>query len=130
MSYKFDPSEVVAPTPSDVQIQPNELIFRRPLKKKMHQLMYIKNTNPDPNLMLAFKVKTTKQDGYTVQKPSGDIMSGEERLVKVTLQDLTGSDKPDKFLLQFVLIPRVKQEEIKTGEDGKPVCEVEQDKGK
>ena len=120
MSYKIDASEVVVPGPNDVQIQPNELVFQRPLKKRMQQLMYIKNTNPDPNLMLAFKVKTTKQDGYTVQKPSGDIMSGEERLITVTLQDLTGSDKPDKFLLQFVLIPAVKPEAM-ASVDGKPV---------
>ncbi|KAG8168613.1 hypothetical protein KVR01_001362 [Diaporthe batatas] len=89
-----------------VEIDPQELGFRRPFTVEVSQLLKLKNTNKSP---VAFKVKTTAPKQYCVRPNSGRIEPGHEVEVTVLLQAMK-QDPPadtkcrDKFLVQSVPI--------------------------
>ncbi|KAL1864906.1 phosphatidylinositol-binding protein scs2 [Diaporthe australafricana] len=89
-----------------VEIDPQELGFRRPFTVEVSQLLKLKNPNKAP---VAFKVKTTAPKQYCVRPNSGRIEPGHEVEVTVLLQAMK-QDPPadtkcrDKFLVQSVPI--------------------------
>ncbi|KAK2615291.1 hypothetical protein N8I77_002056 [Diaporthe amygdali] len=89
-----------------VEIDPQELGFRRPFTVEVSQLLKLKNPNKSP---VAFKVKTTAPKQYCVRPNSGRIEPGHEVEVTVLLQAMK-QDPPadtkcrDKFLVQSVPI--------------------------
>ncbi|KAM7207599.1 vesicle-associated protein 2-2 [Naviculisporaceae sp. PSN 640] len=89
-----------------VEIDPQELGFRRPFTVEVAQILKIKNTNSSP---VAFKVKTTAPKQYCVRPNSGRIEPGHDVEVSVLLQAMK-TEPPldarcrDKFLVQSVTI--------------------------
>lgn len=89
-----------------VEIEPQELGFRRPFTVEVAQILKIKNTNSSP---VAFKVKTTAPKQYCVRPNSGRIEPGHDVDVSVLLQAMK-TEPPadarcrDKFLVQSVTI--------------------------
>lgn len=89
-----------------VEIDPQELGFRRPFTVEVSQQLKLKNPNKFP---VAFKVKTTAPKQYCVRPNSGRIEPGREVEVTVLLQAMK-QDPPedtkcrDKFLVQSVPI--------------------------
>ncbi|KAK3904097.1 PapD-like protein [Staphylotrichum tortipilum] len=89
-----------------VDIDPQELGFRRPFTVEASQILKIKNPNATP---VAFKVKTTAPKQYCVRPNSGRIEPGLEVEVSVVLQSMK-QEPPldakcrDKFLVQSVTI--------------------------
>lgn len=89
-----------------VELDPNELGFRRPFTSEVSQILKIRNPNNHP---VAFKVKTTAPKQYCVRPNSGRIEPDHEVEVQVLLQAMK-QDPPadtkcrDKFLVQAVPI--------------------------
>ncbi|KAF4506437.1 hypothetical protein G6O67_006525 [Ophiocordyceps sinensis] len=85
-----------------VDIEPQELSFRRPFTVEVSQTLTIKNPTSTP---LAFKVKTTAPKQYCVRPNAGRIEPGQGFDVTVLLQAMK-ADPPhdtkcrDKFLVQ------------------------------
>ncbi|KAM4057481.1 MSP (Major sperm protein) domain-containing protein [Hirsutella rhossiliensis] len=85
-----------------VNIEPQELNFRRPFTVEVSQTLTIKNPTSTP---LAFKVKTTAPKQYCVRPNAGRIEPGQDFDVTVLLQAMK-ADPPhdtkcrDKFLVQ------------------------------
>lgn len=94
-----------------VEIDPQELGFRRPFTREVSQILKIKNPNHTP---VAFKVKTTAPKQYCVRPNSGRIEPGKEVEVSVLLQAMK-VDPPmdarcrDKFLVQSVAVTADKE---------------------
>ncbi|KAM7185830.1 vesicle-associated protein 2-2 [Rhypophila sp. PSN 637] len=94
-----------------VEIDPQELGFRRPFTVEVAQILRIKNTNNSP---VAFKVKTTAPKQYCVRPNSGRIEPGHDVEVSVLLQAMK-VEPPldarcrDKFLVQSVTITSDKE---------------------
>ncbi|KAK3377715.1 PapD-like protein [Podospora didyma] len=89
-----------------VEIDPQELGFRRPFTVEVSQVLKIKNTNTSP---VAFKVKTTAPKQYCVRPNSGRIEPGHDVEVSVLLQAMKQEPSVDarcrdKFLVQSVEI--------------------------
>ncbi|KAF2100818.1 VAMP-associated protein [Rhizodiscina lignyota] len=90
-----------------VELDPQELGFKRPFTQEVSQTLRLKNTHSDP---VAFKVKTTAPKQYCVRPNSGKIEAGDTVEVQVLLQAMR-EDPPldakckDKFLVQSVPIP-------------------------
>ncbi|KAI0005633.1 VAMP-associated protein [Xylariaceae sp. FL0662B] len=89
-----------------VEIDPQELGFRRPFTVEVSEVLRIRNPNTHP---VAFKVKTTAPKQYCVRPNSGRIEPGKEVEVSVILQAMK-QEPPldtkcrDKFLVQSVAI--------------------------
>ncbi|KAI5858190.1 VAMP-associated protein [Durotheca rogersii] len=89
-----------------VEIDPQELGFRRPFTAEVSEVLKIRNPNPHP---VAFKVKTTAPKQYCVRPNSGRVEPGKEVEVSVILQAMK-QEPPldtkcrDKFLVQSVAI--------------------------
>ncbi|KAJ4302399.1 phosphatidylinositol-binding protein scs2 [Collariella sp. IMI 366227] len=94
-----------------VEIDPQELGFRRPFTVEVSQVLRIRNTN---NHAVAFKVKTTAPKQYCVRPNSGRIEPGNDVEVSVLLQAMR-QEPPldtkcrDKFLVQSVAITADKE---------------------
>ncbi|KAI0179105.1 VAMP-associated protein [Hypoxylon sp. FL1284] len=89
-----------------VEIDPQELGFRRPFTTEVMEVLRIKNHSPQP---VAFKVKTTAPKQYCVRPNSGRVEPGKEVEVSVILQAMKQDPPPDtkcrdKFLVQSVPI--------------------------
>lgn len=89
-----------------VEIDPQELGFRRPFTVEVAETLKIRNPNTQP---VAFKVKTTAPKQYCVRPNSGRVEPGKEVEVSVILQAMK-QEPPldtkcrDKFLVQSVAI--------------------------
>ncbi|KJZ73875.1 hypothetical protein HIM_06768 [Hirsutella minnesotensis 3608] len=94
-----------------VDIEPQELNFRRPFTVEVSQTLTIKNPTASP---LAFKVKTTAPKQYCVRPNAGRIEPGQDFDVTVLLQAMK-ADPPldtkcrDKFLVQSAPITADKE---------------------
>lgn len=89
-----------------VDINPQELGFRRPFTVEVSQILKIENPNSSP---VAFKVKTTAPKQYCVRPNAGRIEPGHEVEVSVLLQAMKQEPPADakcrdKFLVQSVII--------------------------
>ncbi|OTB09102.1 hypothetical protein M426DRAFT_316395 [Hypoxylon sp. CI-4A] len=89
-----------------VEIDPQELGFRRPFTAEVSEVLRIRNPNTHP---VAFKVKTTAPKQYCVRPNSGRVEPGKEVEVAVILQAMKQEPPPDtkcrdKFLVQSVAI--------------------------
>ncbi|KAI0095442.1 VAMP-associated protein [Daldinia grandis] len=89
-----------------VEIDPQELGFRRPFTAEVSEVLRIRNPNSHP---VAFKVKTTAPKQYCVRPNSGRVEPGKEVEVSVILQAMKQEPPPDtkcrdKFLVQSVPI--------------------------
>ncbi|XXH03566.1 hypothetical protein Hte_009971 [Hypoxylon texense] len=89
-----------------VEIDPQELGFRRPFTTEVLEVLRIKNHSTQP---VAFKVKTTAPKQYCVRPNSGRVEPGKEVEVSVILQAMKQEPPPDtkcrdKFLVQSVPI--------------------------
>ncbi|KAI1081208.1 VAMP-associated protein [Whalleya microplaca] len=89
-----------------VEIDPQELGFRRPFTVEVSEVLRLRNPNTHP---VAFKVKTTAPKQYCVRPNSGRVEPGKEVEVSVILQAMK-QEPPldtkcrDKFLVQSVAI--------------------------
>ncbi|KAF4582246.1 major sperm protein [Ophiocordyceps camponoti-floridani] len=94
-----------------VDIEPQDLNFRRPFTVEVSQILTIKNPTTTP---LAFKVKTTAPKQYCVRPNAGRIEPGQRFDVTVLLQAMR-TDPPldakcrDKFLVQSAPITADKE---------------------
>ncbi|PFH60441.1 hypothetical protein XA68_10916 [Ophiocordyceps unilateralis] len=94
-----------------VEIDPQDLNFRRPFTVEVSQILTIKNPTTTP---LAFKVKTTAPKQYCVRPNAGRIEPGQCFDVTVLLQAMK-ADPPldakcrDKFLVQSAPITSDKE---------------------
>ncbi|PHH72146.1 hypothetical protein CDD80_4744 [Ophiocordyceps camponoti-rufipedis] len=94
-----------------VDIEPQDLNFRRPFTVEVSQILTIKNPTTTP---LAFKVKTTAPKQYCVRPNAGRIEPGQRFDVTVLLQAMK-TDPPldakcrDKFLVQSAPITADKE---------------------
>jgi len=94
-----------------VEIDPQELGFRRPFTAEVAETLRIRNPNPHP---VAFKVKTTAPKQYCVRPNSGRVEPGKEVEVAVILQAMKQEPPADtkcrdKFLVQSVPITSDKE---------------------
>jgi len=94
-----------------VEIEPQELGFRRPFTSEVSEILRIRNPNHTP---VAFKVKTTAPKQYCVRPNSGRIEPGKEVEVTVLLQAMKEQPPPDakcrdKFLVQSVAVTADKE---------------------
>lgn len=114
-----------------VEIDPQELGFRRPFTVEVAQTLKIKNTNSSP---VAFKVKTTAPKQYCVRPNSGRIEPGHEVEVSVLLQAMKQEPAPDarcrdKFLVQSMIIAPDKEfQNLQQIWDGVPKSEIQERK--
>ncbi|KAJ5915083.1 hypothetical protein N7454_011195 [Penicillium verhagenii] len=91
-----------------VDIDPQELSFKRPFNQEVCQVLRLGNTTQEP---LVFKVKTTAPKHYCVRPNSGRVEPGEQVEVQVLLQAMKeepASDAKckDKFLVQSVAVTK------------------------
>ncbi|KAJ5113415.1 hypothetical protein N7456_001949 [Penicillium angulare] len=91
-----------------VEIDPQELSFKRPFDHEVCQVLRLRNANEEA---VVFKVKTTAPKHYCVRPNSGRIEPGKQVEVQVLLQAL--KDQPavdakckDKFLVQSVAVTK------------------------
>ncbi|PHH88169.1 hypothetical protein CDD83_7887 [Cordyceps sp. RAO-2017] len=94
-----------------VDIEPQELSFRRPFTVEVAQTLTIKNATSTP---LAFKVKTTAPKQYCVRPNAGRIEPGQDFDVTVLLQAMKADPAldakcRDKFLVQSAPITSDKE---------------------
>ncbi|KAK4188036.1 PapD-like protein [Podospora australis] len=114
-----------------VEIDPQELGFRRPFTVEVAQILKIKNPNSSP---VAFKVKTTAPKQYCVRPNSGRIEPGHEVEVSVLLQAMKQEPAPDarcrdKFLVQSVTITPDKEfSNVQQIWDGVPKSDIQERK--
>ncbi|KAJ5653365.1 hypothetical protein N7490_000368 [Penicillium lividum] len=91
-----------------VDIEPQELAFKRPFNQEVCQILRLGNSTNEP---LVFKVKTTAPKHYCVRPNSGRVEPGKQVDVQVLLQAMKeepASDAKckDKFLVQSVAVTR------------------------
>ncbi|KAJ5938793.1 hypothetical protein N7466_001927 [Penicillium verhagenii] len=91
-----------------VDIDPQELSFKRPFNQEVCQVLRLGNTTQEP---LVFKVKTTAPKHYCVRPNSGRVEPGKQVEVQVLLQAMKeepASDAKckDKFLVQSVAVTK------------------------
>ncbi|KAJ5635275.1 uncharacterized protein N7484_008588 [Penicillium longicatenatum] len=91
-----------------VEIDPQELSFKRPFNQEVCQVLRLGNTTAEP---LVFKVKTTAPKHYCVRPNSGRVEPGKQVDVQVLLQAM--KEEPaadakckDKFLVQSVAVTK------------------------
>lgn len=94
-----------------VDLDPQELGFRRPFNHEVTETLKLRNPHQDP---VAFKVKTTAPKQYCVRPNSGRIEPGGHVEVQVLLQAMKEDPPPDakcrdKFLVQSVLVTADKE---------------------
>lgn len=99
-----------------VDLNPEELGFRRPFSHEVTQVLRIINNNSGS---VAFKVKTTAPKQYCVRPNSGLVKAGSAVDVQVLLQAMK-EDPPldarcrDKFLVQSVLVDDSEETNVAT----------------
>lgn len=99
-----------------VELNPEELGFRRPFNHEVSQILKISNPQSGP---VAFKVKTTAPKQYCVRPNSGVVKANDSVDVQVLLQAMK-EDPPldarcrDKFLVQSVAIDNGDEANIST----------------